>query len=223
MALTFRTKTFPSLPDAECTDLAKFLIKEKKFLNLTFDLLARKKDPVINFQSLVNRVMTFYEAKQLNSSASFSSYLDLLYKYYDTTQSSLDHRRGCLLELIVKEIKPLKKDVTYHIITESMVIYEGVEISPKDIDVVILYSDIELIECKASVENYLKPEPLEDDKIKKLSLMEETQKIASKESCHCNIFLATYEARDSYACSVLKRSGFDTFIVLTKSKILNRL
>ncbi len=223
MSLTFKTKTCPSIPDVECTDLANFLIKEKKFLNLTFDLLARKKDPAINYQSLVNRVMTFYEAKQLSGNASFSLYLDLLYKYYDTNQYCLNHRRGCLLELIVKEIRPLKKGINYHIITESMVLYEGVEISPKDIDVIILYSDIELIECKASVENYLKPEPLEEDKIKKLKLMEDTQKIASKESYDCNIFLATYEARDSYPSAVLKRSGFDTFIVLTKSKILNRL
>ncbi len=197
MLLTFKTKAYPTVPDTACIELASFLLNVREFLDLTFSLLSRKKSPERNSEFLFKRILSLYQGKCLKDNVNISSYLELIFKYYNTSQDCLNSRRGCLLELIVKEIKPLILVDNYDIIPESIVYYCGAEMSKKDIDIVFLYSGIELIECKSSAKNYLRPEPLEKDKIEKLKLMEDTQNLAIKENYDCIIFLATYDEETS--------------------------
>lgn len=218
MALTFKTKQIPSNIDLETENLADFLILNKNYIEITFAVLSRK---VKRTSNIVRNINGAPEIDTVNNNADFSEYCDLMGLFYDTDIDAFKKRRGFLLELVVRTIKPVCGG-TCLVIAESYVFHNGIKMSKCDIDVVLQYNQLDFIECKADVGRYLYT-PLALKKKIKLTFMEDVRKVAIDEGNKSDIFFATYGSEELSSLQVLQSNGFKNFNILTRSKIIGRI
>ncbi|MGB4439792.1 MAG: hypothetical protein WBJ13_11365, partial [Sedimentibacter sp.] len=201
MTLTFKTKDNPSKIDTETVELAEFIIHNTKYIEITFAVLSRKKIPASN---IIKNIKASPEIDTVDNDKNFIAFCKLMSSFYSTSSDVIKDRRGYLLELIVRTIKPINDEI-YLAIPESLVFYNGVKMSRCDIDVVLQYSEYDLIECKADVESYLYV-PLAKKKKNKLRFMENVRQLATDERINCKAYLATYGSEEMNG---RKASGVD--------------
>lgn len=221
MSIKFITKTIPSIPDNETIQLATFLHNNKSYIEFTFGVLERMKSPKTNIKQKLLVSPGIDDIKNLRN---FADYIKMMIDFYNTANLEiLSLRRGFVLELVVEQICPSEDVKSYNIIKECLVYNNGVEVSPKDIDIVFEYNKIEAIECKAVLITYLHAEPLPYRPKEKLEFLLEVKKLAANNNIDCNVFLATYSSEISLAKSILIKSGYTSFTILRREDIIKRL
>lgn len=220
MGLSFKTKEHPSCPDDDTMNLYSFLINNHKYINLTFSILSKKR---INSADIVKRIKVSPEIEDVLIDSKLDEYCLLMDIFYNTSKDCLSVRRGMLLELVLRDIKANNGTTGHQVIPESLVFYNGTELTKKDIDVVFKYLELELIECKATLENYLHVDPLPSDKKEKLEFMKLVKDKAESDSIECYLFLATYSVEVFQPKEILKNNKLDVFSILTRKDIIDRL
>ena len=218
MPFRFETKNSPNIPDPESKNLSSFLLSNKQFLSVALFMLDIKKEPT----DISLRINNSPKSSTIKGDVSFGEFINLMDEFYNTTQPLLDSRRGWLLELLVGECYPTSRSPQCCMIPECLVYYLGSQLSKKDVDVVFKDAFIELLECKAAVINYLHP-PLPDETKDKLRLMERVKDLANAHSLSCNIYLATFNRDLNFPKSILRNNGFDSFKIMNRKDIVNRL
>ena len=215
MCFHFDTKNNPSQPDNITTELANFVVENICYTSITFAILERRNSSTPKIKERIIRSPEYIEVRK---HPKINIYMQLMDIFYDCDKDTLGNRRGPLLELIVKHSRPSPEAYRCAIIPESWVYYKGTKISEKDIDVVFLYSKLQLIECKAFIRN------LSSDRIRsKLEFMVYVKNLADKHSIICSLYLATYSLNVDYQNRVLENLGFNSIIIISRDKIIERL
>lgn len=215
MSLCFKTKDNPSHPDDITIDLAYFIVENISFANITFATLERKKSST---RRIKERIEISPQYNEIRNHPKENKYMQLIDDFYDCNNNMLADRRGLLLELIVKQTRPSPETYRCAIIPESWIYYDGSKISEKDIDVVFLYNEVQLIECKAIIRN------LGGDRVRsKLEFMVKVKKLADKHSIICSLYLATYSINVLHQEITLSNLGFNSISIISRDKIIERL
>jgi hypothetical protein len=171
----------------------------------------------------VERIRVLPEFMNLKSHPNFPFFEKIMHMFYKTSQKSLDKNRGCLLEVLTRTMKPSIRVSSYKMIPESLVYYNSTKLSDKDLDVVLHYEQIELFECKASLYNFLRNDPLPKKNKEKLALMSNINSLAASHSIVCYPYLVTYALNDSLLKHKLSNAGFNSLIILSRQEIMKRL
>lgn len=229
MGLEFKQKRQADQREIEniTTTLFEFVINNKKYLDMTFAIISTYTEET---DGMEYRVLFHPMIDDLEGDEKLNKYIGIVERFYQIHESDkkgdlIAYRRGDLLELLSSHISPLKKSEDYDIIRESLVYENGSRVGDKDIDVITEYKDsknIECIECKANIGNYI-GKPMDDDCISKLDFMVLVSNRAEIYNIKARLLFATYREDIEYSLDILKENGYNTFEVMRGSEIKRRL
>lgn len=230
MKLEFKANDNFQTPDLESKRLSQFLVENKIFVGFTLSLLDSRKNPVAPDFIEDYIIKTSLRYDEIEGRDKYTEFVDIIKNVYDTDKSTLDSRRGYILELLWDSVGTINSKSYNKKIENSHVIYEGEFISSRDIDIAYLdidinkgkYNFIELHECKASIKHKVDPpqgHSISDDDKEKLELMKDTGKIANEEHIDCGLYIITYDFNDRRTKNILKNMGFEMIDIITRRKI----
>lgn len=229
MGLEFRQKREANQRAIEdiTTTLFEFVINNKKYLDMTFAIMSTYTEET---DGMEYRILFHPMIDDLEDDESLNDYIEIVKRFYEIRESDkkgdlIAYRRGDLLELLASHISPLKESKDYDIIRESLVYENSIRIGEKDIDVITEYKDsknIECIECKANISNYI-GEPMDDECRSKLDFMVLVSNRAKIYNIKSRLLFATYREEVEYSIDILKENGYNTFEVMRASEIKRRL
>lgn len=168
--------------DIITNNLYDFIIKNKEYLRIAISIIGMKK------HSLEKSLLVEYIEKNPNyddieNDNEIETFKELMMEFY---KEKIFYRRGDLLELLVYKISPLKENdyLVVEKIQEAKVYLNKKKLDEKDIDLVCIKElkdnkEIECIECKVSLNNFLK-EPLNEYNIKKIEFMIKVKELIVK-------------------------------------------
>lgn len=223
MAVSFKCKENSSRSDlVMVTDLAEFLIKNKSYLDITFSLVSKKRNP-LDGERVKQSINSKKELSVLGDEdlKELDNYKNLMVNFYNGNKDEIKDRRGRLLEKLVKENGPIKEMGDFQVLEEVLVYDDDIKVSEKDLDILFWGKHIEINECKASISNVVR-DPMQQKNKEKLELLCKAKKLAEDNEEECNVFISTYslDVTDSIN-DILKSNGFSEIEVLTGRKIIS--
>lgn len=220
--LTFKSKSDTGREEnAEVDNLLEFIIKNKKYIRITVNILAQVKYS-INVKNEVESIVKnniFYEFIQFNEYE--NEYLDVIYDFYNClTNEKLNCRRGRFLEKLMDQIGPINEFEKYQKFVEALVYKNGELLSSRDIDTVYHDNKLELQECKASLTNNCS-DPFKTADKEKFELMDKVKVHMNQKNIETSAFLITYSGKERKCLEFLKRHGINNLEVIPGSKLID--
>lgn len=211
--------------DIITNNLYDFIIKNKEYLRIAISIIGMKK------HSLEKSLLVEYIEKNPNyddieNDNEIETFKELMMEFY---KEKIFYRRGDLLELLVYKISPLKENDYLGVekIQEAKVYLNKKKLDEKDIDLVCIKElkdnkEIECIECKVSLNNFLR-EPLNEYNIKKIEFMIKVKELIELSQDYGSLYFATIDNGAKYLNEVLNNNGYSEFLIFDSKKIINRL
>ena len=203
-----------------------FILGNKKYLRMIFFIIRMKKE-VTSDVVLIQYIENNSEYEEVETDNNLSEFKNLLIEFY---KKDIDYRRGDLLELLIFEVAPLKGNVYTECekIKEAKVYIDGRKLDEKDIDLVCKKNvenkgkEIECIECKVSLDNFLK-EPLSEVAIKKIEFMLKVKEILNNNGTLSILYFATLTESIDQVYEILENNGYQEIYIFNASEIVNYL
>lgn len=221
MGLEFKEKRKADQREIEniTEQLFKFVTQNKNYLKITFAIMSTYTQIERNME---DRILVHPMVDDIEEDENLEEYIKIIEDFYNL---NIQYRRGDLLELLSGHISPLNECEDYKIIRESLVYENGSRLGDKDIDVITEYKNcpnIECIECKANVKNYI-GRPMDDECKAKLNFMKLVSDRAKAHEIKCRLLFATYRDDIDYSLDILTENGYNMFEIMRGSEIIQRL
>jgi len=213
------------IDDQIINDLIEFIFVNKDFQGFTLTFLGDWKKTINNKNELGSKIEQSFRYDDIKNSSKKDEFIITLGDFYDTTEKSLEHRRGQALEEIWNRIGPWNSEVNgAQPIFEAMVWHDNVKLSESDIDFAYQNNKaIEIDECKASAKNTVLHGISERTK-SKYTLMVNTKNLGTQEGINTEAYIITLDSSTQPTKSLLRRHGFnDSLKILCRKDLKDKL
>ena len=220
MAIQFIPKPHPLPAIPICDELFSFVCGFKDFLEPTITVLGIRRFRTSN---IIRVIETVPSCSPVLSHYLLSRFVSLLNMFYDVDDNIVGDRRGKFLELIGQRMGAYTLTGEYSVILEANAYINGNSISDHDADIVFQNDDVDVVECKSCLRNWLPGNPLPRLVRAKLNFLKEIMDHVGATNHNCSVYLLTYLAEDALVGHILRPAGFGAFIVKAKPDILGKL